>query len=187
MKTSTRDIINRCLRYRGGRSRPDKSAPAILDLLSGVDGTRILDVGCGRGSFADIIRAEFDERFVIDGVEVYEEYIQPQKYNHVFVGDYTESYDMLTDYDIYLFVDVVEHFPRSKAIEIMRFLHDKTIIASIPNAPKHWRQDPHFEHENRHEAHLHDWTDSEVEQELGLYLVSSVDGIGVYTNIRRTT
>lgn len=185
MKPETRDVIKHCLKYRGGRSRPDKSAPAIIELLKRVDHSKvtILDVGCGQGSFAEILRSEFGQRFVVDGVDIFNEYVRPEKYRNVFVEDFRATYRERSDYDIYLFVDVLEHFERERAIEIVSHLKDKIILASIPNAAKHWHQDERFEKANPHEAHLYDWTDDEVESELGLILVASVDGIGVYSNV----
>jgi 2-polyprenyl-3-methyl-5-hydroxy-6-metoxy-1,4-benzoquinol methylase len=188
LNPETRRIIQECLRFNGGRSRPDKTAPAILKALEGKHGM-ILDVGCGRGSFGRIIHAEYPNRFGVDGVEVHGEYQKDASrggYRKIYRENYLETYFKRRGYQFYLFVDVLEHFDVKSAIKVVKTIQrldkESTVLASIPNAPKYWKQDPDFENANPHEAHLFNWTDELVEAELGLKKIASPDGLGVYSN-----
>lgn len=189
MKKETQEVINKCLKFNGGRSRPDKSFPfikVIFDRFTNC-GLKILDIGCGRGSFGYILNTEYDKNFIIDGLEIYSEYVDSktkEQYRDIIFSDYTKTYQTLLNYNIYLMVDVVEHFKRDEAIHIIDFLtrNEKIVIASIPNAPKHWHQNESFEKGNIYEKHLFNWTNELVKQDLKLNLVGDFDAIGVYTN-----
>jgi SAM-dependent methyltransferase len=183
VKETTHEIIKRCLKFNGGRSRPDKSFPFILPVIANhiKNDTEILDVGCGRGSAALILKNEFPN-IIIDGIDIHSDYLDNvNNYRTIFNDDYTTSYRNM-DYDIYLFIDVLEHFNYSVAVDIISYLRSKNkkIILSIPIAEKHWHQDETFERNNPHEAHLHDWTVTEVEKVLKLKLVGETDAIGVF-------
>ena len=185
MKKNTIKIIKKCLKLKGGRSRPDKSYIYVLPLLSKLNG-RILDVGCGRGSASMILKAEFGRRFLIDGVEAYKKYISrkmKKNYNKIFINNFVLNFKDYNNYDIYLFFDVIEHFKEEDTIKIIEFFKDKKIIASIPNAAKHWHQAEKFEEKNPYEKHLYNWTNEEILNLLNLKLVGEKDGIGVFTNI----
>jgi 2-polyprenyl-3-methyl-5-hydroxy-6-metoxy-1,4-benzoquinol methylase len=193
MDTKTKEAIKNCLKLKGGRSRPDKSFPFVAKKLGEVFGSpdtkNILDVGCGQGSFGLLINTEFPGRFNITGVEVHKPYLNKNNliekyYRGVLVLDYMDKYKDLMDNDIYLFIDVLEHFPRERAIEITHYLADegKKIIASIPNGPKHWHQAPAFEKKNPHEKHHHNWTNKEVNSAMGLSLVGEKEAVGVFAN-----
>lgn len=150
---------------------------------------RILDVGCGRGSFGYIIRAEFGDNFEMFGVEGNRNYIDEDMtkvYRRIWIEDYLHTYPTRFDFDIFLFVDVLEHFEEQHAIEIIHFIKTNapqaTIIASIPNAAKHWHQSPQYEKANPLEKHRHNWTNEQVEKDLGLKLVGDFDAIGVYVH-----
>ena len=190
MKKETIEIIKKCLKFPGGRSRPDKSFPFIGSVINALElpkNTEILDVGCGRGSFGYILNTEYNRQFFIDGVEIYPDYIDRDtkaQYREVIFSDFTKTYKDFMNYDVYLMVDVIEHFEKDKAIEIINFLieNDKIVIASIPNAPKHWHQSESFEAGNIHEKHLYNWNNELVRIHLGLYLVGEFEAIGVYTN-----
>lgn len=185
---STAAIIKDCLKLEGGRSRPDKSAPAILKFLNGKQGT-ILDVGCGQGSFGRIIHEQHPNRFQIHGVEAHGRHqaaaSKTLKYAKIWREDYTYTYWKRTGYDFYLLVDILEHFHVKTAVKIVKRLRkDGVIIASIPNGPKHWHQDPEFERLNPLERHLYNWTDEQVSDLLGLHLIHSEGDIGVYVSER---
>lgn len=193
LKPKTKSEIQRCLAFHGGRSRPDKSAPFILmamrPLANSEKPVRVLDVGCGRGSFGYIVRAEFGDSFQMCGVEANRRYLDDQMtrvYERIWVENYLGTYIIRNDFDVFLFVDVLEHFQEGEAITIVEFIRrnakDATIIASIPNAPKHWHQNPVYEQANPFEKHRHNWTNDQVEKDLGLKLIGDCDGIGVYVH-----
>ena len=123
----------------------------------------------------------------IYGIDINNEYFSDDMYSWYerrAAEDYTEEYMKHGGHDMYLFVDVLEHFKRDKAVEIILWLREdnRKIIAAIPNAPNHWEQSPEFEAANPHEAHLHNWTNEEVERDLGLRFVGENDGVGVFAH-----
>lgn len=202
MKPETEEAIQRCLKFKGGRSRPDKSFPFILPLLGNLqsqyqDFPTIFDIGCGRGSAGLIIDAEFTTAsrikrkgrpgFTIMGVDINKDYFRTDmgiEYWEHFEADFLQVYDKWEVLQIYLFVDILEHFKKADAIRVVEYLKSArrvpAIIAAIPNAPKHWKQSPEFEAANPHEAHLYNWTNEEVERDLGLRFVGENDGVGVF-------
>ena len=194
LRQPTRAAIDRCLKFQGGRSRPDKSFPFVLQYLYWLKENRsaqtILDIGCGRGSAGIILEAEFGDYWTIDGIEVEPRYLESfptKQYRQVHVGNYLSRFRELRDYDVWLFVDVLEHFEREFAINVCRYLRSLidirgrgSIVASIPNAEKHWHQSEAFEKANPFEAHRYDWTDEEIAKDLGLRKIGDCDGLGVY-------
>ena len=194
MRYETKKAIKEALSYKGGRSRPDKSLPYIFPLLSTFEKNKyILDVGCGRGTIGKAIFTEFPHKFYLSGVDIFPDYFSEAMldyYTEVIFDNFLQNYQKYICYDVFLFIDVLEHFSKDKAIEIIKFFRgndvskEKKIIASIPNSPKHWTQAKGFQEKNKYEKHLHDWTNDEVEKELGLKLIDENDGIGVYTNVQ---
>jgi 2-polyprenyl-3-methyl-5-hydroxy-6-metoxy-1,4-benzoquinol methylase len=192
MKPETEKAIERCLKFKGGRSRPDKSFPFIIPLLRNLPREKhgILDIGCGRGSAGIIIDSEFGtNRFTMIGIDAY-------GWNGYFNSDMLRYYekliekDILIDYmsgwdcrsKIILMIDVIEHIDRDSICDIVRDMrrNGATIIASIPNAPKHWQQDESKVLLNPYERHVYNWTTDEVIRDLGLDFIGENDGIGVF-------
>ena len=187
MKEATREVIKHALTLRGGRSRPDKSLPFIFSLLDKAVGETILDVGCGRGTIGQAVNAEYGEKFLVDAVDVWPAYYSEDMlewYDNVYYDNFLKSYQKYSAYDIYLFIDVLEHFCHDDAVKIVNYFKGcGMVIASIPNAPKHWEQAKVFEDVNKHEEHKHNWTNEEIELTLGLKLIGEKDAIGVFSNI----
>lgn len=198
MNYKTEREIKRCLTFNGGRSRPDKSAQFVLPLLSklikDMDGRErnisLLDVGCGRGSFGYILRAEFGNLFSVYGIEANRKYIDEDMtrvYERIWIEDYLNTYmGRIFGFEVFLFVDVLEHFEERQAIQIIDYIKSNSpeslIIASIPNAEKHWHQSEAYEKANPFEKHRHNWTNEQVKKDLGLNLVGEYDAIGVFSN-----
>lgn len=189
MKKETQKIIAEALKLRGGRSRPDKSLKYVFSKLSMFENKSIFDVGCGRCITGACIKAQFPNAgFTITGIEAYKEYLKDNKYkttyDDIIIGDYLKKYTDYMDYDIFLFFDVLEHFPPDKAEEIILVLSEanKIIFLTIPTALKHWQQCKAFE-KNVFEKHLHNWTVKEVEVKLGLKLLGECEAIGTFCNV----
>lgn len=189
MKKETLKIIAEALKLNGGRSRPDKSLHYIFSKLSLYKNKRIFDIGCGRCITGACIKSEFPSNgFTITGIEVYKKYLENNKhkehYDDIIIDNYLKNYIKYLDFDIYLFFDVLEHFPPDKAEEVILILTEanKIIFITIPIAKKHWRQCRAFE-KNIYEKHLHDWTINEVKIKLGLKLLGECDAIGTFSNV----
>lgn len=190
MKTETWDIIKKAHKQNGGISFHKSSAPVYLPIFAKLENSlSILDVGCGRGTLAKVLHSEFSGKFTIDGLEGYEGYIYPEMfeyYGRIILSDLVKFYTekSFLDYDIYCFMDILEHLKKEDAVEIIRYLRNanKTIIVSIPINEKHYKQDNEYIKNNELERHLHDWNIREIENDLHLNLVDINGGLGVFAN-----
>jgi 2-polyprenyl-3-methyl-5-hydroxy-6-metoxy-1,4-benzoquinol methylase len=192
MRLQQRDI-NRCLGLKGGRSRPDKSFPFVAFVLDrfGVRGKRVVDLGCGRGSFGFLLRRRYGTDFRLFGVELEKAYLSPptflpEHYDEVIEQDIrTVDLDAIAP-DVVLATDVLEHLEKEDAVALVKKVTEagRLMIASLPVAEKHWAQYEEFERANPLEKHRHDWTAPEVETDLGLDYIGGYDAVGVFSNIR---
>lgn len=154
--------------------------------------TTVLDVGPGVGTYSDLMREPWQHW---DAIEIFEPYVEKYglkaKYDHIDIGDVRNvvwgysKYDVeYPHYDLIIFGDVLEHMDFVDAAEVWRQARDhaKYLLLSLPIFPY-----PQGELEgNKHEAHLHHWSDAEVQKHLpGIYcqkLGTGVPGemVGVY-------
>ena len=83
----------------------------------------------------------------------------------------------------------MEHLEKETAVGLIKhlILLGYHVLASIPNAPKHWHQSPEFEKKNPYEKHRHDWTNEDVRTSLGLALVGEHDAIGVFSSFHTSS
>jgi hypothetical protein len=93
----------------------------------------ILDIGLGNGKLGFIARDLLDTmlnqaylrkdwRVRIDGIEVYSDYIQDHQraiYDDIHIGDALEVIDRLGSYDMVILGDVLEHFEKQRAEELL--------------------------------------------------------------------
>lgn len=126
----------------------------------------IVDAGAGEGTYSTLARhLRLDARWV--AIEIFEPYVDrfllTQKYDDVIVGD-VNIWQPTTDDYVILFGDVLEHMPRSEAVNLLQFhmQHAAEIMVSIPivYAPQG------AVHGNEHEAHLHHWHWDEMDELL---------------------
>jgi hypothetical protein len=108
----------------------------------------ILDVGCGFGKWGFLVRDTFDvmmgQQFTkkewtitIDAVESFPKCITPlQKliYNKIIKKDILKALPKLKQYDLIIMGDVIEHFEKKQAHELIKKLFDHTssILISTP-------------------------------------------------------
>ena len=114
--------------------------PKVLQIVSLLSPSSILDVGAGNGRYGFLFREVLDYnygrlqppyRVRIDGVEVENEYLSPI-HEHVYDNVYTENWlnvELDSRYDLIFMGDVLEHFK-----EWQRALMKATIVVA-PN----WR------------------------------------------------
>ena len=114
--------------------------------------SKILDVGCGCGTYYDLLHNYFNN---IDGVEIYlpniENYNLYKKYNNIYnvnITDYRYKY-----YDIIIFGDIIEHLEIEDAQRVLEYAKDrcKEIIVALPYCYKQG-----IEYNNVYEIHKQD-------------------------------
>jgi SAM-dependent methyltransferase len=97
------------------------------DLLQRIAPKVVLDIGIGRGKYADLTRAAGSSARLI-GIEAQADYLEPfgltQKYDDIEVRDAADldGYDPDTCYDLVIIGDCIEHMPKSKALDLLNFL-----------------------------------------------------------------
>jgi hypothetical protein len=129
--------------------------PAVLQFVQQLQARSVLDIGVGLGTygfmvrqFADIAcgRLRRDEWLVkIDGIEIFEPYRNPvwdYAYDAVRIGDVRDMLGSTGPYDVILCNDVLEHFPKQEAVDLIERLldHAPVVIATTPASD--WPQGP---------------------------------------------
>ena len=137
----------------------------IMELIIFTQPKSILDIGVGFGKYGFLSREYlelfdgrekiWDWKTIIDGIEIFQDYITPlQKmvYNQIDIGNVTDILPALEKkYDLILLIDVIEHlnFDEGEKLIEMSQLHAKNIIISTP---KYFIQQPEM-FGNPYEAH----------------------------------
>lgn len=152
----------------------------IRNIVSRVKHDRMLDIGCGSGTYAKMFP---DANWV--GVEAWEPYINEfglnKLYDIIIVGDARSAYlGSLGHFDVAFLGDVLEHMTKSQALDLFRRVKSlaDTVIVSIPIG--HYPQDAY--NGNPYEKHIVDnWTDKDFRETFGEPTVGYIDKeIGVY-------
>lgn len=137
----------------------------------------ILDVGCGVGTYPDLL----GKKYTWIGIEVFKPYIEKyklkDKYDQLIIGDVLEV--DLPEADCVIFGDVIEHLERYQAEILMDIARNKYnhIVVSIPLGP--WPQGA--VNGNVYETHRYEWTSRESELFFNdFHIKKSVGHIGVY-------
>lgn len=122
--------------------------PAVLHFVHAAEARSILDVGIGTGSYGLLLRQGLDIGYgriqpeewqvKIDGVEIFPAYRNPVwdfAYSRVLMGDIRQLLPALDHYDLILCNDVLEHFPRNEARQLVKALLGKcrVLLATTPN------------------------------------------------------
>jgi len=153
---------------------------------------KLLDIGIGFGKYGFLSREYldiWDRRYKcddwntrIDGIEVYEKYINPVHryiYDNIFVGD---AIDVLSTrkekYDLILLVDVLEHFDREKGYELLQACKSccRNMLISTPKS--FWPQGDAFN--NPHEAHRSLWKKSSFRKFTNKFFIPNQKALIVY-------
>jgi len=150
----------------------------IKNIVSRLPRQKMLDIGCGCGTYAKMFpNAEWT------GVEIWEPYVEKygltSLYNNLYVED-ARTWEPMAHYDVAFAGDVLEHIRIDEAVKLLDKLKlcADTVVVSIPIG--HY---PQGEYDgNPHEAHVTDnWNDTDVRAYFGEADWSHIDGeIGVY-------
>ena len=145
----------------------------ITELISYTAPRKILDIGIGGGKYAFLSREYLDQPYmeqpvhtVIHGVEAFPQYIRSlhsMLYDHIFIGDFARVKEQIdSDYDLILFIDVIEHFTKEEGLELIRFLlqRGKNLVIATPDG--FVEQDEVFD--NPYEIHKSGWSRSDFRE-----------------------
>jgi SAM-dependent methyltransferase len=156
--------------------------PQAIEMLRGLTVTSALDVGPGVGTWRALLAGVFPHaRWT--AIEIWEPYVAAygldRKYDQVIVGDAaTIPLDGL-DFDLAVFGDVIEHTPKTRAVEMVERLPWRHALISVPIV-----EYPQGECDgNPYEAHLATWSADDVLEsfpvvehwtgvELGVFLLA---------------
>ena len=144
----------------------------------------IIDVGCGSGTYRNLIGKG---NYIWQGIEIFAPYIQRfnllDLYDEIHIGD---IYDFasnvieggLPEGDLIILGDVLEHLEKEKALFVLNAVLDKYphVVLSIPVDGR-----PSMIHYgNEHEAHLSIWTYEELVKVASWDKSFSSKGLGIF-------
>ena len=139
----------------------------IAQLVRRVQPRSVLDIGVGFGKFGvifreylDILPGRYDKEdwlTRIDGVEVHTPYLTALHeyiYDNIYETDIWK-FDWPQDYDLVFMGDVIEHFEKSDAVELLKTLRTKLVLISTPTGVD---KNGSTYKGNCYEEHKHIWT-----------------------------
>lgn len=146
-----------------------ENIPIILAEVEKLNPMRVLDIGAGMGKYGLLIREQYLSKKAeqgelepvddirIDAVEDTKYLLTPRMigiYDHVFQEDIFNVEEKLLDYNLILLIDVVEHWTKEKALEMIgRLLIHGPILVSTPKRTGMYKE--HFYGDERH--HITQW------------------------------
>lgn len=122
-------------------SYPENIAP-IIQMIAKYKPKSVMDIGVGRGKYGFLIKEYFHPSVEgewkpvdkVDGLEIFPEYItdlQRSIYDHLYIGNALD-FDFET-YDMYLIIDVLEHWNMEEAYKVLDRLTKKgKVLISTP-------------------------------------------------------
>jgi 2-polyprenyl-3-methyl-5-hydroxy-6-metoxy-1,4-benzoquinol methylase len=147
----------------------------VIAIIQQLNPTTITEIGCGMGKYGLLIREYLDvnvhaqlqrtkQQTKITAIEAQEPYINQYHYNiydEVIIDDVRNVIDTITNQDIIMMVDVVEHFDKPEAYNIINKLkkQNKHILIVVPD--HHIPQGTVYG--NVHETHKAVWDDKDIE------------------------
>lgn len=145
----------------------------IAQIVRRVQPRSVLDIGIGFGKFGvifreylDILPGRYDKSewlTRIDGVEVHKPYLTPLHeyiYDNVYETDIWEL-AWPQHYDLVFMGDVIEHFTKPDALDLLKILRTKLMLISTPIGVD--KKGSSYRG-NTHEEHKHIWTLDEFER-----------------------
>ena len=124
----------------------------IISIVKKVNPRTVLDIGIGWGKYGLLVREYLPDLAQLDGIEVWEPYvtkIQQAIYDTILISDVREA-AIENSYELTLLIDVLEHFNRREAKQLLRRLPKPLLLAT----PTEWFQE---DHSNPYERHRSQW------------------------------
>jgi hypothetical protein len=152
-----------------------RTIPVVIQVAREIQPTSVLDIGLGFGKYGYLLREYLDVQaghdgsgryrreqwnVVIDGVEIYEDYItdlQRAVYNMIHIGDIRSTVAGLPTYDLILMCDVIEHIPKKEARDLLGVLSRKARRALLITTPADCYEQGEV-YNNPAERHVSEWT-----------------------------
>jgi len=142
----------------------------VMNFVFGLGPRRVLDVGCGWGTYGWLCRQYLDPAFSgaggedtprpeIIGVEVFERYRNPiweLAYDDVVIGDAVDVVPTLGSFDLVLLCDVIEHLSKDAGLRLLDALLSRSPCVLVSSPLGEMEQDALFD--NEAERHLSAWT-----------------------------
>lgn len=145
-------------------------APNILDHVIAEQPVTVLDIGIGFGKYGMLVREVLDlpyERYEqkdwlvqIDGIEIHEGYKNPiyeYIYRDIFYDNIQNVLPTLENYDVTLFVDLIQNFTKEEGKRLIKQLLLKTNNALIITTPLYPHSQSYYL-DNPHERHISRWS-----------------------------
>ncbi len=119
----------------------------IVDKVIEINPKSVLDLGAGFGKWGFLCREYLDVRMFnykkedwkvkIDCIEIFPEYITDchrYVYNNIIIGDVYNELLNLDKYELIIACDVIEHYEKSKALEVIEYIKSKShnCIITLP-------------------------------------------------------
>ena len=153
--------------------RPNIISP-VINLIMRINPDSILDVGSGFGKWGFLLREYLevwqgrlypkDWKKQIDAIEIFKKYTKlpwyAVIYNNVYNQDITKNNEILTNYDLVLFMDVIEHIKKEEGLKILT--KTKHWIVSTPNYVS--GQGAMFD--NKYETHISIWSQNDFKKSV---------------------
>lgn len=153
-----------------------------------------LDIGLGNGKMGFIARdwldvmhgggyRKEDWKVRIDGIEIFPDYVQDHQkaiYDNIYIGDALKVIDNLVNYDLVYLGDVLEHFTKERAWQMLDKCAEhsnKYIIIAIPLGEK-WTQPEIYG--NPYEEHKSFWKFEEFEPFVSEKEFLTFHNVGLY-------
>lgn len=108
----------------------------IIKKIKEMNPKTILDIGAGMGDYLEYIRSYLDKSIKVDGIEVWEPYVEKyrlkDRYDSLFIEDAREFNNF--EYDVVICGDVLEHMSEDDALRLWDKISKsaKYAIISIP-------------------------------------------------------
>jgi SAM-dependent methyltransferase len=128
-------VAMRCATLRRMPTSEHWQIPLVVDVIAREKPARVLDVGAGYGKYGVLAR-EYGGSTRVDAVDVNAP--RYPVYDHVYLGDIRELDKVLPeearDYDLALFIDVIEHLEKGDAYRVLEGLarRAKKVLITTP-------------------------------------------------------